>query len=180
MTCPMNRRASQVRKGWILLKLFYLSNQRQNKNVDVRIVVKRSARFKSPQFKCGPPAVEPRYIASPSSSSTACESDFTDNFFLTSSKEGGVIDFNDSIDSVVATDSTSDYNAESNIDPISFSKKFGVKTSILSITVSTLVSTLHTFLARKPFKCSIQNYRRMVLDEFSIPALPTHYFNALD
>jgi hypothetical protein len=40
----------------------------------------------------------------------------------------------DSIDSVAATDSNSDYNAASDIDPISSSEKSGVTTSILSIT----------------------------------------------
>ena len=65
------------------------------------------------------PAVEPR--SSPSSFFTDCESDFSDNFFLTCSKEGGVIEFNDSINSVVAPDSNSDYNAASDIDPITSS-----------------------------------------------------------
>jgi hypothetical protein len=80
-----------------------------------------------------------------SSPFTDCESDFTDNFFLTSSKEEGVLEFNDSIDSVAATDSDSNSNAASDIDPISFSEKFGVTTSILSITASTSVSTLQKF-----------------------------------
>jgi len=53
------------------------------------------------------------------------------------------MDFHDSIDSVVANDPNSDYNAASNIDPISFSENSGVTTSILSITASTSVSTLH-------------------------------------
>ena len=66
---------------------------------------KRNARLKSPPFKCVPPAVEPQYIFQHSSSFTDCESDFTDNSFLTSSEEGGVTDFNDSIDFVVVTDS---------------------------------------------------------------------------
>jgi len=53
---------------------------------------KRSTRtcLNSPPLKCGPHAVEPPSIISPSSSSTDCESDFTDNFSLTSSKEGGL------------------------------------------------------------------------------------------
>ena len=71
---------------------------------------KRYTHLKSPPFQCGPPAVEPQYINSHSSSFTDCESDFTDDSFFTSSKEGGVMDFNDSIDSVAATDSNSDYN----------------------------------------------------------------------
>ena len=95
---------------------------------------KRSARFKSPPFTCGTPAIEP-----PSSSFTDCESDFTDNFFLISSKEGGVIDFNDSVGSVAAIGSNSDYNVASDIDPISSSEKFGVTTSVLSITASTSI-----------------------------------------
>jgi len=87
------------------------------------------------------------------------------------------MDFNDSIDSVAATYSNSDYNAASDIDAISSSGKFGVTTSVLSITVSTSVFTLHKFPAKKHFKCSIQNSRRIVLKEFPIPAWPTHYFN---
>jgi len=51
------------------------------------------------------------------------------------------MDFNDSIDSVVATDSNSVYNAASDIDPISSLEKSGVTTSALSITASTSVST---------------------------------------
>ena len=47
------------------------------------------------------------------------------------------MDFNDSINSVAATGSNSDYNAASDIDPISYSEKSGVKTSVLSITAST-------------------------------------------
>jgi hypothetical protein len=46
---------------------------------------KRSARSRIPSMKYGPPAVEPRSIISPSSSFTDCESDFSDNFFFTSS-----------------------------------------------------------------------------------------------
>jgi len=91
------------------------------------------------------------------------------------------MDFNDSIDSIAASDSNSDYNAASDIDPISTSEKLGVTTSILSITASTSVSTLHKFPARKRFKCSIQsfpNFRRIVLKGIPIPAWPTHYFNA--
>ena len=84
----------------------------------------------------------PLAVELPSSSFTDCGSDFTDNFFLNSSQEAGVIDFNGSIDSFAATNSNSDYNAASNIDPISSSKKFGVATSIFSRTVSTSVFTL--------------------------------------
>ena len=65
---------------------------------------KRNTRVKSPPFKCRPPVVEPQYINSYSPFLTDCESDFTDNSFLTSSKEGGVMGFKGSIDSVVATD----------------------------------------------------------------------------
>ena len=86
------------------------------------------------------PAVEPQSIPSPSSSFTDCESDFSDNFFLTSFKEGGVIDFNDSINSVSATDSNSDYNTASDIDPIFSSEKSGVTTSVLTTTALTSVS----------------------------------------
>ena len=82
---------------------------------------KCSTRIKFPKFKCGPAAVEPQYITSNSSSFTDCESDFTDIFFLTFSKEGGAVDCNDSIDSVTATYSNLAYNAASDIDPISSS-----------------------------------------------------------
>ena len=92
------------------------------------------------------PAVEPQNVNSHSSSFTDCKTDFTDNLFLTSSKEGGVMDFNDSIGSVVATDSNSDYNAASYINPFSSFEKSGVTTSILSITGSTSVSTSRNFL----------------------------------
>jgi len=88
------------------------------------------------------PAVEPQNVNSHSSSFTDCKTDFTDNLFLTSSKEGGVMDFNDSVDSVAATDSNSNYIATSDVDAISSSEEFGVTTSILSITASTSVSTL--------------------------------------
>ena len=37
---------------------------------------KQYSRLKSPPFKCGPPAVEPQSITSPSSSFTDCESDY--------------------------------------------------------------------------------------------------------
>ena len=90
----------------------------------------------------GPPAEEPS-----SSSFTDCESGFTDNSFFTSFKQGGVMDFNDSIDFVVATDSNSDYNAAPDSDPISSSEKSGVTTSVLSITATTSVSTLRKFPA---------------------------------
>ena len=86
------------------------------------------------------------------------------------------MDFNDSIDSVVATDSSPDYNAASNIDPTSSSAKSGVTALVLLITASTLVSTLRKCPARKPFKCSIQNSRRLVLKEFlfllGLPTIP--------
>jgi hypothetical protein len=138
---------------------------------------KRSARFKSPPFTCGTPAIEP-----PSSSFTDCESDFTDNFFLISSKEGGVIDFNDSVGSVAAIGSNSDYNVASDIDPISSSEKFGVTTSVLSITASTStsVSTIQKFPTIKSFKCSILNSRWIMLKEIPIPAWPNYYSNAYD
>jgi len=151
-----------------------LTKQQRRRAYDL----KRSACIKSPPFKCVPSAVEPQYFNSHSSSFTDCESNFTDNLFLTSCKEGGVIDFNDSIDSVAATDSNSDYNAASDVDTIHFYEKFGVTTSVLSITASTSVSALHKFPARKPFKCSIQNSCRIVLKEILIPTWPTHYSNA--
>jgi len=141
---------------------------------------KRNARLTSPPFKCGLPAVERQFINSHSSSLTDCESDFTDNSFFTSSKEGGVMDFNDSIDFVVATDSNSDYNAAFDIDRISSSEKFGVTISVLSITASTSVSTLQKFPARKSFKCSIRNSRWTMLKEIPIPAWPTRYSDAYD
>ena len=78
----------------------------------------------------------------------------------------------------MATDSNSDYNAASDIDLISSSEKFRVITSVLSITASTSVYTLHKFSARKSFKCSIQNSRRIVLTEIYIPARSTHYSKA--
>jgi len=100
-----------------------------------------------------------------------CESDFNDNSFLTSStKEVGNMDFNDSIDSVVATDSNSDYDDASDVDPISSFEKCGIPTSVLTITASTSVLTLRKFPARIPFKCSIQNSRHLVLKEIPIPA----------
>ena len=80
----------------------------------------------------------------------------------------------------MATDSNSNYNAASDIDSISSSEKFEVTTSVLLITASTSVSTLHKFSASKPFKCSIQNFRRIELKEIPIPACPTHYSNAYD
>jgi hypothetical protein len=101
-----------------------------------------------------------------------------DNVFRTSSKEGGVMDFNDSIDSVATTDSNFDCDATSDIDPISSSEKFGVTTSVLSITASTSVSTLHKFPARKPFKFPTQNSCRIMLKEIPIPAWPIHYSEA--
>ena len=78
----------------------------------------------------------------------------------------------------MTTDSNYNYNAASDIDPISSSEKFGVTNSVLSITASTAVFTLRKFLARKPFKCSIQNSRRIVLKEIPISAWPTHCSNA--
>ena len=56
--------------------------------------------------------------------------------------------------------------------------KFGVTTSILSITDSTSVSTLHKFPARKPLKCSIYNSRRIKFKEIPIPAWRTYCSNA--
>ena len=88
------------------------------------------------------------------------------------------MDFNDSIGSFVATDFNSEYNAASDIDPVSSSQKSGVTTSILSIIASTSVFTLQKFPARKPFKCFLQHSCRLVLQEIIIPAWPTHYFNA--
>jgi len=88
------------------------------------------------------------------------------------------MDFNDSTDTVAATDSNSDYNAASDVDTISSSEKFGVTISVLSITAPPAVSTLHKFPARKPFKYSIQNSRRILLKEIPIHAWPTHFSNA--
>jgi len=84
---------------------------------------------------------------------------------------------NDSIDSVAATDSNSDYNAASDIYLITSSENFGVTTSVISITAPTSVSTLDEFPARKPFKCSILNSLRIVLKEIPISVWPTHYSN---
>ena len=96
--------------------------------------------------------VEPLSITWLSSSFTDCESassvsDFVDTCLVTSSKEGGVTDFNNSIDclvyiAVAATDSNSDCNAAPNVASISTSEKSGVTNSVLSITVSTSVSVL--------------------------------------
>jgi len=113
---------------------------------------KRNARLTSPPFKCGPPAVEPQFINSHSSSLTDRESDFTDNSFLTSSKEGDFTDFNDSIDSVT--------NPE----------KIGIMTSTLVLSASTSESTLRKFLPRKPFKCYTQNSRPLFL--LDLPTIP--------
>jgi hypothetical protein len=128
---------------------------------------KRNARLNSPPFQCGPPAVEPQFINSHSSFLTDCESDLTDNSFITSSKEGGVTDFNDSIDTV------------------SNPEKLGVMTSTIVLSASTSVSTVHKFpprqpfkCPRQPFKCSFDNSCRLVLQEIAIPAWPTHYSNA--
>jgi len=112
------------------LKLFNLPHQERR----CAYRRKRYTRIKSPPFQCGPPVVEPQSITLHSSSFTDCKSNFTDNLFLTSSKEGGFTDFNDSIDSVTATDSNSDYNAASDIDPISSSEISGDTTPVLSIT----------------------------------------------
>jgi len=59
----------------------------------------KSSHFRCPHFQCGPPAVEPQ------SDFTYCEStnsdsDLTDYFLITSSKEGGVTDLNALFDSV--------------------------------------------------------------------------------
>ena len=122
---------------------------------------KRNARLKSHPFKSGPPAVEPPYILPHSSSFTDCESDFTDNSFLTYSKEGGVTD------------------------SVSNPEKIGVMTSTLVLSASTSVSTLRKFPPRQPFKCPRQSFKcpfdnscRLVLQEIAIPAWPTHYSNA--
>jgi hypothetical protein len=122
---------------------------------------KRNARLNSSPLKCGPPAVEPQYIISHSSSFTDCDSDFTDNSFLTSSKERGVTNY-------VATDS--------DIDSVSNPEKIGVMALVLS--ASTSLSTLRKFPPRQPFTCSLQNSRRLVCQEIHIPAWPTHYSNA--
>ena len=120
--------------------------------------------------------VEPRSSTSPSSSftgrvSVSSDSDFIETFLVTSSKEDGVADFNDSINSVVAINS--DYNAASDINPISTSEKLEVTSSILSIAASTSVSVFKQFLART----FIPQPRRIVTNEISTAAWPTHYSN---
>jgi len=103
---------------------------------------KSSARLKSLPFKCAsPPAVEPQSIVSPSSGFTYCQSatsgsDLTDNFLFTCSKEGGVTDLNDTIDSVTVTCDKSPSSLRS--DSITFiCKKIEVTSSALPITAST-------------------------------------------
>jgi hypothetical protein len=51
-------------------------------------------------------------------------------------------------------------------------------TSTFVLSSSTLVSTLRKFPPRQPFKCSLQNSRRLVCQEIHIPAWPTHYSKA--
>ena len=127
----------------------------------MHIAHKHSTRLKSPKFKCGPPAVEQRYITTLSFGFTNCksaslDSDLVNIYLVTSSNEGGITDFNDSIaslasiDFVAATDSNSDCNAASDIVSISTPEKLGVINSILSITASTSVSTLQTFRMSSP------------------------------
>ena len=115
-------------------------------------------RLKSPPFQCGPPAVEPQYI-NLQSSFTDCESNFTDNPLLTSSKEGGDMDFDDSIDSVVATDSNSNYNIASDIDPISFLRNPGLQPQsyrqLLQLQYRLYASFLHENLSNVLFKILI-------------------------
>ena len=58
---------------------------------------KRHVRLISPEFKCGVLAVEPQSITSHSFGFTDCESassdsDLTDNYLVTSSKERGITD----------------------------------------------------------------------------------------
>jgi hypothetical protein len=120
-------------------------------------------------------------IASVAATNSSCEKvGVTSSTLPITSKEGGVMDFNDSIDSVVATDSNSDYTAASDIDPISSPEKSGITTSVLSITASTSVSTSRKFPARQPLKRFIQNSRQMIFEEIHISAWPTQYSNAYD
>ena len=90
---------------------------------------KCSARLQSSQFKCGPPAVEPRTTILSSGfadcESASSDSDFIAIFLVTSSKEVGVTSF---IDSVASTYSNSGCNAASEIASFSTSEKLGVIT----------------------------------------------------
>ena len=70
---------------------------------------KRYARLKFPPFKCGPPAVEPQYILTPSSS-------FTDGKFASSDSESSFI-------LLELPDSNSDNDADSYIDSVSHPEK---------------------------------------------------------
>ena len=106
---------------------------------------------------------------------------------VTSSKEGGVTNFYDSIDSVAsinylaATDSNFDCNAASDIASISTSEKLGVTHSVLSITASTSLSVSKQFPARtsqyQATNYHIQQLRLIKTIEIPIPARPIHYSN---
>jgi len=125
---------------------------------------KRSGRLQSPQFKCGPPAVEPRSTTSPSSGFTNCESASSDSETATCNKS--------------LSNSNFDCEADFDIHSISYSQKVGVIYLASPIKASTAASNLNKFPAKKPFKCSVQNSCRMVLKEIPIPTWPTHYSDA--
>jgi len=87
-----------------------VSLTKQGRRCDYRC--KRYARIKSPPFKCAPPAVEPRYIYSPSSV-------FTDGKFASSDSENSflLLEF---------PDLNSDSDGDSDIDSVSNPEKVGV------------------------------------------------------
>ena len=129
---------------------------------------KRYARLKSSPFPCGPPAVEPQYINSPSSAFTYGKfaSSDSENLFL-------LLEF---------PDSNSDCDADSDIDSISNPEKVGVMKSNLALSASTSLSVCKKFSTRtfhcQAYKCSPQQSHRILLIEIPIPAWPTHYSKA--
>ena len=101
------------------------------------------------------------------------DSDFTDNFLLTFSKEGCVTDLNDFIDTVTATCYLWQSPSRLRADSITFiCDKVGVTSSHLPITTSTSVSVLKKFPAWTPFKCPLQH--RIVTNNIPIPVRPLH------
>jgi len=105
---------------------------------------KQSACFKSPPFKCDPPAVEPQYI-------------FTDGEFASSDSENPFL-------LLKFPDRNSDNDADSDIDSVCNPEKVGVMKSTSALSVSTSVSVCKRFPARtfhsQVYKCSPQQPRR--------------------
>ena len=114
------------------LKVIQSPKQHQERRCAYRC--KRYTHLKSFPLKCGPPAVEPQSINSPSSSFTdgKLESSDSENQFL-------LLEF---------LYSNSDCDADSDIDSVSNPEKVGVMKSTLAISASTSVSVRKRFLAR--------------------------------